>query len=198
MNIRLANLNDTRTLLNIYKKYINTLITFEYELPTEKEFATRIQTFSKTYPYLVLEDNSKILGYAYAHRYQERAAYSWNAELSIYLDDTITHKGYGKKLYSTLLDILKLQGLRNVYALITETNETSKKLQQSFNFTKTGVYHNTGYKNGRWLNVEIWEKQLNPYNLNPKNIISIQDLDKNELNQILKRYCSEDQRLFLH
>lgn len=68
-----------------YAQYIETGITFEYELPSREEFARRIREFGGTYPYLIWEEDGRIVGYAYAHRQAERAAYQWNAELSVYL-----------------------------------------------------------------------------------------------------------------
>ena len=42
MKIRFANPEDSPELLKIYGQYIDTPITFEYELPSEAEFAQRI------------------------------------------------------------------------------------------------------------------------------------------------------------
>ena len=75
MLIRQATTKDTLSILSIYSQYIDTPITFEYDLPTEKEFKERIENILKTYPYLVCEDNNKIIGYCYAHKFMEREAY---------------------------------------------------------------------------------------------------------------------------
>ncbi|WP_249317901.1 GNAT family N-acetyltransferase [Yeguia hominis] len=72
--------------MRIYGQYLDTAITFEYTLPTEAEFAARISDILRGYPYLIWEENGAILGYAYAHRAQERQAYQWNAELSVYVE----------------------------------------------------------------------------------------------------------------
>ena len=79
MTARFAAAGDAEDLLAIYAQYIDTPVTFETVLPSADEFRGR-------YPYLVLEEEGKIVGYAYAHRYMARAAYGWNAELSVYLD----------------------------------------------------------------------------------------------------------------
>ena len=57
MIIRLANIEDSNALLNIYSQYIDTAITFECVLPTEKQFKERIVGIIKDYPYLVCEEN---------------------------------------------------------------------------------------------------------------------------------------------
>ena len=136
MKIRKVLPSDAARLLEIYKPYVEqTSITFEYELPELEEFEERIRDISSRYPYLVLEEE-KIWGYAYAHKAQERAAYGWNAELSIYLDSSIRGRGMGRRLYHALMEILKLQKVQNLYALITHPNERS----EAVSYTHLDVY----------------------------------------------------------
>ena len=97
--IRFATEEDAQALLAIYAYYIDTEITFEYELPTEAEFRKRIRTVLEEYPYLIYEDAGNILGYAYAHRHLERAAYQWNVELTVYLHPDVVSRGIGRRLY---------------------------------------------------------------------------------------------------
>lgn len=66
MGIRFAAEADAPALLAIYAQYIETGITFEYELPSREEFARRIREFGGTYPYLIWEEDGRIVGYAYA------------------------------------------------------------------------------------------------------------------------------------
>ena len=146
MEIKFADKNNSAEILNIYAQYIDTPITFEYLLPTEHEFAQRIENINAQYPYLICIEDNKIVGYAYAHRQMERSAYQWNAELSIYLDWDYTSKGLGRKLYSVLIEILQLQGVKTVYGGVTCPNEKSEKLHLSMGFNLLGIYHNTGYK----------------------------------------------------
>jgi phosphinothricin acetyltransferase len=55
MTLRFARETDAAALLGIYAQYIDTSVTFEYELPDEAEFAARIRDTLLTYPYLVCE-----------------------------------------------------------------------------------------------------------------------------------------------
>lgn len=124
--IRFVELKDSTGILNIYTPYVlDTTISFEYEPPTLAEFTERISNISSKYPYLVYERNSKILGFAYGSPYQERIAYLYDADLSIYLAPEAQNSGVGKKLYSCLLDLLQKQGFYNVYALLLITNAVS-------------------------------------------------------------------------
>ena len=76
--IRMATAADTKAILDIYAPYIeHTNITFEYVVPTEAEFASRIEEILEKYPYLVYEEDGVIGGYAYAHQFMGRAASQW-------------------------------------------------------------------------------------------------------------------------
>ena len=117
---------DAKAVLSIYAPYIlTTPVTFETEVPTEAQFAQRIEAISGEFPYLLLFVDSELAGYAYAHRQAERAAFGWNAELSVYLRMDMRGKGLGRPLYELLMDLLKMQGYVNVYGVITGSNEQS-------------------------------------------------------------------------
>ena len=185
MTIRLATASDANAPRNIYAQYIETPITFEYVLPTNAEFSRRISSILENYPYLVWEEFGTPLGYAYAHRQMERQAYQWNAELSVYIEQHHTSKGIGAALYTVLIELLKIQGIKTVYAGVTLPNEKSERLHQTFGFHKLGIYHNTGYKCGKWHDVAWFEKQIAPYSTSPAVPISIKSLSKAQVDAVL-------------
>ena len=113
--IRLARESDAEKLLEIYRPYVETTsITFETEVPTVAEFAGRIRETLTKFPYLVIEEDGEILGYAYAHPFHTRAAYGWTVESSVYLRRDVRHGHIGTLLYEALLERLERQGVRNV------------------------------------------------------------------------------------
>lgn len=111
--------SDAKELLAIYAPYVtDTTITFEYDIPSISEFTNRIKNISKSFPYLVAEENGKILGYAYASTYYARASYDWTCELSIYLDKDVRSKKIGSQLYDTLEKELVNKGML-IYSLVS-------------------------------------------------------------------------------
>ena len=131
MQLRFAVPSDAGALLRIYDEYINTSITFEYALPGEAEFAARSADISAEYPYLALFDSGVPAAYAYAHRAQARAAYGWNAELSIYIAQPYAGHGLGRLLYEALMELLRRQGVKTVYGVVTSPNPASEALHRA-------------------------------------------------------------------
>ena len=146
MTYRFATPADSAALLRIYDQYIGTTVTFEYVLPTEAEFARRIEDVLEVYPYLVCLDGDRIVGYGYAHRIWERAAYQWDAELSVYLDRAYTGRGLGRNILNMLMDLLRLQGVKTAYSVVTLPNPPSEKLHAAMGFRRLAAFPNSGYK----------------------------------------------------
>lgn len=189
MKLRLANINDAQDILNIYKPYVkNTTITFEYDVPSLDEFKNRISTISENFPYIVCEIDDAIVGYAYASKYGGRAAFNWTVELSIYVNENYHNHKFSHKLYSSLLDILKIQGVYNAYACITIPNEKSKKFHDKFGFNLVGTFTNSGYKFGKWIDVIWMEKNLIDYSLTPENITPISLIENNIIKDVFNKY----------
>lgn len=152
---------DAEELLSIYAPYVkNTTITFECDVPTAEQFADRIASIQKIYPYLVCRENGRIVGYAYASKHRERIAYRWSFDTSIYILPEYHGKGIGKALYTALLELCKEQGFRNAYAIITYPNDKSIRLHEKFGFRLVGKCTSVGYKFDSWLDVVYMELVL--------------------------------------
>ncbi len=191
MIIRFARAEDAQALLDIYAQYIHTPITFEYELPSAAEFARRISsTLADGYPYLVCQDGDEVLGYAYAHRLGERAAYQWNAELSIYLSSRAAGRGLGTALYLTLMDLLRLQGVKTVCGIVTRPNPASEGLHRALGFRLTGVREKAGYKNGTWHDVMWLEKPLGTYGPQPSPVLPVGQLPRDAVERVLNAHLT--------
>lgn len=183
--IRLATSADTAALRAIYAQYIDTAVTFAYTLPGEDEYRAAIEETARMYPYLVDEEDGRPTGYAYAHKLREREAYQWDAELSIYLDCAAVSRGLGTRLYSALLELLALQGVRTVYGIVTAPNERSFALHERMGFTLAGTLRRTGYKAGEWRDVRWYEKQIAPYDAEPAPLVPFADLPREAVEAVL-------------
>lgn len=167
MNIRPATPDDAAALLTIYAPYVrDTAVSFEYEVPTVEEFRQRITRFSERYPYWVAEEDGRVLGYAYAHAFHERAAYQWAVETSIYVDENEKRKGIGKHLHDALEEALKQQGILNLNACIAYSEQEDEHLthdsirfHERMGYKKVAHFHLCGKKFGRWYDM-VWMEKL--------------------------------------
>ena len=149
IKVRQAEVSDAEEILAIYAPYVaETAITFETRVPSIAEFARRMEGIVGDYPYLVVEQNKRVRGYAYAHRQAQRAAYAWNAELSVYLGHGCGGRGWGRILSQAVCDLLALQGVRNAFSLVTQPNEPSMRMHEALGFKRMGTQVNAGYKCG--------------------------------------------------
>ncbi len=167
ITIRMANPADAQALLNIYAPYvINTAITFEYDVPSVEEFASRIAHTLEKNPYLIAEEGGNILGYAYASPFHDRPAYEWAVETSIYVDQNIKHRGIGRKLHDALESTLREQGILNMNACIAYPPEEDEHLDKNsvefhahMGYRLVGEFYKCGYKFNRWYNM-VWMEKL--------------------------------------
>ena len=152
---------DAAGILAVYAPYIReTAVTFETEVPAPDAFTARVAGICADFPYLVLEADGELAGYAYAHRQAERAAYAWNAELSIYLAGKWRGKGLGAPLYRLLERLLAMQGYVNLYGVIAASNAGSIRLHEKLGYRQTGLHEKTGWKFGQWHDVAWLHKRV--------------------------------------
>ncbi len=177
MTIRFAQPADAPDLLAIYAPYVtDTSVSFEYDVPTVAEFAQRVEIISGQLPYLIAETNGRILGYAYASRHRDRAAYQWSVDTAVYVHPDGHRQGIARRLYTRLFDLLRRLGYYNAYAGITLPNPGSEAFHQSMGFAPIGVYDNVGCKFGEWHSVGWFALALQPHSPNPTPPISIRSL----------------------
>ena len=152
---------DAAGILAVYAPYIRkTAVTFETEVPAPDAFTARVAGICADFPYLVLEVDGELAGYAYAHRQAERAAYAWNAELSIYLAGKWRGRGLGAPLYRLLERLLAMQGYVNLYGVITASNRGSIAMHEKLGYRQIGLHEKTGWKFGQWHDVAWLYKRV--------------------------------------
>lgn len=167
INIRPATPGDASAVQAIYAPYVReTAISFEYDVPSVEEMARRIEETQKGYPWIVAEENGKVMGYAYAHIFHGRAAYQWSVETSIYVDRQEKRKGIGSLLHEALENALKAQGILNLNAAIAWVEpedeyltHDSVRFHERLGYTKVAHFHQCGRKFGRWYDI-IWMEKI--------------------------------------
>jgi phosphinothricin acetyltransferase len=161
--IRDAVAEDAAAICDIYNHYIlNTNVSFEEEAVSVAEMERRIGAVrADDYPWLALEADGEVAGYAYAHRWHERSAYRFCGEDSVYLKAGREGRGLGGRLLAALLAAVRERtALHTLVAVIALPNEASVRLHESAGFRPAGLIREAGFKAGRWLDVGFWELRL--------------------------------------
>jgi L-amino acid N-acyltransferase YncA len=165
---RFARADDAASIAAIYAPSITERATsFELTPPDASEMRRRIEVVQQQYPWLVCETADGVVGYAYATAHRDRAAYRWSVDASTYVSESTHRQGIARALYTRLFEILVLQGYRSVYAGITLPNPASLELHKAMGFREVGIYHDVGYKFGKWHDTIWLERSLAEHVVEP-------------------------------
>ncbi|MBI2768092.1 MAG: N-acetyltransferase [Burkholderiales bacterium] len=162
-NIRPSREEDMAAITAIYAHHVlNGTGTFETTPPTREDMvARRADVLSKDLPYLVAEEDGRILGFAYCQWFKPRPAYRYSAEDSIYMADGARGRGAGKALLTALMEQAEAAGVRKLIAVIGDSaNLGSVGVHTAVGFTPVGVLKSCGWKFGKWLDVVLMERAL--------------------------------------
>ncbi len=150
--IRFVEEKDIESLVAIYNYYIeNTTCTLEMEPLSAETFGNRVRDISVRFPYLVLEEDGQILGYAYLNDFNVRAGYRFTADLSLYVAPTARGRGIGRALYDAIEPKAKEMGLCNILSLITSENEASLAFHDALGFERVARIDDIAHKFDRWI-----------------------------------------------
>lgn len=157
---------DLETVQLIYAHHVlSGTGTFEIEPPTLEQMTERWSAMAqKGWPFVVaspVTDVSRVLGFAYAVQYRDRAAYAKTFESSVYVGPTTQRQGVGEALMGELLHSLRDDGAREVLAFIGDGyNAASIALHSKLGFQFVGTLKNVGEKFGKRLDVIVMQRTL--------------------------------------
>ena len=84
---RVASQRDAEACAAICAPYVtDTAITFETGSPLPAEMPARVATAVRRQAWVVLEDQGRVVGYAYGGPYKSRSAHRLSCEVSVYLE----------------------------------------------------------------------------------------------------------------
>jgi phosphinothricin acetyltransferase len=165
-SVRAATVVDAEACAAIYAPYVlETAISFETEPPSAMEMAERIARALDTHAWVVLEEDDRVVGYAYGAPFHRRPSYRWSCEVSVYVERSRRRTGAGRALYEALFERLRERGFRMAVAGMTLPNEASEGLHRAMGFQPVGVYRRIGFKLGAWHDVAWTQRPLAPASL---------------------------------
>jgi len=156
--IRMVTAADAAAICAIYNHYVtDTIVTFEEQPVAASEMQSRIRAVLEKLPWLVLERDGDIAGYAYASPWKTRIGYRFAVESSIYLAPAQVGCGLGAALYRSLLDVLRVRDIHCVIGGAALPNPASVALHEKLGFTQVAHFRENGFKFGRWIDVVYWQ-----------------------------------------
>ena len=164
--IRLATADDSAAIAAIYRPYVeDSWISFDEIAPDVAEIARRMSR--PVHPWLALEQDGRVVGFASTSPMRDRAAYRWSVETGLYLAPQAQGRGLGRRLLSAHLDLLERIGFVTIVAGIALPNDASVALHEKLGFTLSGIERGVGFKQGRWIDVGRWQRDLAPRTAEP-------------------------------
>ena len=156
--LRNVRVDDAPFICEIYNHYVQrTPITFEEVPVPEAEMRSRILKITETLPWLVSEEDGKVIGYSYASKWKERSAYRHSVEATIYLHPASTGKGRGSELLGALLTELRTREIHCVIGGVALPNPASVALLEKFGLRQVAHFREVGNKFGTWIDVGYWQ-----------------------------------------
>ncbi len=159
--LKWANSKNSEDIANIYKPIVrDTAISFETEMASPHVIAQRIEKIGESNPYLVATVDGKVAGYAYSTDFRARKAYRFTKEATVYVHEDFRKKGIASLLYNKLFEILLVQGVVKIMAVITIPNDKSVLFHEKLGFNLSGIIKASGYKFDQFWDVCFHEKTL--------------------------------------
>jgi L-amino acid N-acyltransferase YncA len=159
--IRACHPSDASQICEIYNYYVReTVVTFEEVPVAERDMAQRIGDVTERLPWLVCEQNGRVVGYAYAAAWKARSAYRFSVESTIYLSPDFAGRGMSSDLYGALIADLRSRDVHCAVGGIALPNAASIALHEKLGFVRIGQFKEIGWKFGKWVDVGYWELVL--------------------------------------
>jgi L-amino acid N-acyltransferase YncA len=165
LTLRPARDTDLPRITEIYAHAVlNGTASYEYDAPALEEMTRRFRAIiDGNFPYLVAQQDGRVLGYAYASHFRTRPAYRFMVEDSVYISPDAQGQGIGTLLLAELLARCEASGFRQMIAVIGDAavNLPSARLHSAMGFVECGRIPNSGFKFNRWCDTLLMQRALN-------------------------------------
>lgn len=160
--IRPARGDDAQAIAAIYAWHVaNGTATFDTAAPEAEAWEEKLADFAaRGLPFLVAEREGRVIAYAYAARFRDRAAYAHTCEDSIYVSHEARGLGIGSMVLPALLDAARAAGFEQMLAVIGGGEPASVALHSKCGFVHAGRMRNVGRKFGRLLDTVYMQCDL--------------------------------------
>ena len=161
LRARSAELRDAAVIAEIYNQGIDERVaTFETEHRTADSVQGLLGARAGRYPAVVVEDERRVLGFAWSSEYRPREAYAGVAEFSVYVARAARGRGVGRLSLEALIREAERRGFWKLASRIFPENVASRRLCAALGFREVGVYRRHGQLDGHWMDCVVVERLL--------------------------------------
>jgi len=161
LRARSAELRDAVAIAEIYNQGIDERVaTFETEHRTADSVQGLLGARAGRYPAVVVEDERRVLGFAWSSEYRPREAYAGVAEFSVYVARDARGRGVGRLSLEALIREAERRGFWKLVSRIFPENLASRRLCAALGFREVGVYRRHGQLDGHWMDCVVVERLL--------------------------------------
>lgn len=160
--IRKAMEQDLGDILAIYNHAIlNTTAIYDYQVHTLEDRQAWYQEKARaSLPLIVYTMEDRTVGFATFGPFRPYPAYHYTVEHSVYVHPDHQGKGIGKALLSKIVELADCEGYATMVAGIDSENRVSIQLHKNSGFHYAGRIHKAGYKFGKWLDLDFYQRSL--------------------------------------
>lgn len=161
--VRPASAGDLGVVAEIFAHYVaSSVVSFEETPPSLDDWRDKLaHVCDLGLPFMVAEHDGEVAGYCYATPWRPKPAYRHTVEDSVYLRPGKTGLGLGRLLLTELLDGCTDAGVRQVIAVIADTQDpASVALHRACGFADAGRLAAVGYKQSRWIDTILMQRAL--------------------------------------
>lgn len=106
--------------------------------------------------------SDEVIGFGSLSPYRSRPAYSTTVEDSVYVHQDHQGRGVGRAVLAELVGLGASHGFHAMIGRIVGHNQASIAMHRSVGFEQVGVEAEVGRKFGRWLDVVVMQRLLQP------------------------------------
>lgn len=154
--------DDAAACAAIYAPHVlGGVATFEEIPPDADAMRARLAAaLAEGRPWLVADAEGRVAGYAYASAWNERSAYKFTTQDSVYVDGDLRRRGFGRALLEALIARCRVDGKRQMIAAIGGGSAPSVGLHAACGFAEIGRARAIGFKFGAWHDVVYMQRTL--------------------------------------
>jgi L-amino acid N-acyltransferase YncA len=163
VTIRAASEEDLQAIVEIFNQAVRTRTSTGYlsETTVEERTIWFTEHPPKKYPILIAEQNQRIVGWASIDPYRKgRKAFEKTVEVSLFIHQEHTRKGFGNQLLNAMMQTAKKLGYTTLFAIVLDKNAGSRRLFEKNDFEQWGFLPDVASIDGKLLSHVYYGKKL--------------------------------------